>query len=47
MLEEAVQKKQVLIYCHDAYVTCSTVKKVNQYYKADKKITLQEGIFPQ
>lgn len=47
MLEEAVNEKQVLIYCHDAYVTCSTVKKVNQHYKVDKKITLQEGVFPQ
>lgn len=33
MLEEAVREKQALIYCHDAYTRCSTVKKVNDFYK--------------
>lgn len=33
MLEEAVREKQVLIYCHDAYICCSSVKKVNDFYK--------------
>ncbi|MCD7851403.1 MAG: MBL fold metallo-hydrolase [Parabacteroides sp.] len=33
MLEEAAREKQTLIYCHDAYTRCSTVKKVNDFYK--------------
>jgi hypothetical protein len=47
MLEEAVQQKQILIYCHDAYTACSTIKKINNFYKVDKKIALQDGELPQ
>lgn len=36
MLEEAAHQGQALIYCHDAYTRCSTVKKINSYYKKDK-----------
>lgn len=36
MLEEAAREGQVLIYCHDAYTKCSTVKKVNNFYKKDR-----------
>ena len=46
MLEEAVQQKQILIYCHDAYTACSTIKKINNFYKVDKKIALQDGELP-
>ena len=47
MLEEAVLQKQILIYCHDAYTACSTIKKINNFYKVDKKIALQDGELPQ
>lgn len=40
MLEEAVKKGQILIYCHDAYTRCSTVKKINSYYKKDKTLDI-------
>ena len=40
MLEEAAHKKQALIYCHDAYTRCSTVKKVNAFYKKENVINL-------
>ena len=39
MLEEAAREKQALIYCHDAYTICTTVKKVNDYFVREKKIT--------
>lgn len=32
MLEEAAQEKQAIIYGHDAYNSCSTVKKINNFY---------------
>lgn len=37
MLEEATSKKQAIIYCHDAYTRCSTVKKVNDFFTVDQK----------
>lgn len=40
MLEEAAGKGQILIYCHDAYTRCSTVKKINSYYKKDKTLDI-------
>ncbi len=40
MLEEAVNKNQVLIYCHDAYTPCSTVKRINDFYRVADKTTL-------
>lgn len=36
LLEEAAREGQALIYCHDAYTKCSTVKKVNDFFKKDK-----------
>lgn len=36
LLEEAVRKQQALIYCHDAYTTCTTIKRINDYYKRDR-----------
>ena len=40
LLEEAAREGQVLIYCHDAYTRCSTVKKVNDFFKKDKTIEI-------
>ena len=40
MLEEAASEKQAVIYCHDAYTQCTTVKKVNDFFKADQKVSL-------
>lgn len=40
MLEEAALKEQAIVYCHDAYTPCTTIKKVNDFYKADRKINL-------
>ena len=40
MLEEAAREGQVLIYCHDAYTKCSTVKKVNNFYKKDRPVDI-------
>lgn len=40
MLEEAADKKQALIYCHDAFTLCSTVKKVKDFYKKGIDIKL-------
>jgi glyoxylase-like metal-dependent hydrolase (beta-lactamase superfamily II) len=39
MLEEAASEGQVLIYCHDAYSSCSTVKRIKEYYKTEQIIT--------
>ena len=39
MLEEATSKKQAIIYCHDAYTRCSTVKKVNDFFTVDQKVS--------
>lgn len=36
MLDEAVREKQAIIFCHDAYTSCSTIKQINAYYKKDK-----------
>ena len=40
MLEEAAREKQALIYCHDAYTRCSTVKKVNDFYRKEDVIKI-------
>lgn len=40
MLETAATCRQALIYCHDARLSCSTVRKVRDYYKTDRIITL-------
>lgn len=40
MLEEAAHEGQAIIYCHDAYTTCSTVKKVNDFFKKDKQVQI-------
>ena len=47
ILAEASRKGQALIYCHDAYIRCTTVKRVNTYYKKDKEIPLKKTfLFP-
>lgn len=40
LLEEAAREKQALIYCHDAYNSCSTVKKIKDFYVKDQIISL-------
>lgn len=40
MLEEAAREKQAIIFCHDAYTRCSTVKKVRDFFKADAPVLL-------
>ena len=40
MLDEAADKGQALIYCHDAYTHCSTVKRINTFYKKDKTLDI-------
>jgi len=40
LLDEAVRKKQAIIYCHDAYTNCTTVKKINNFYKQDEIIEI-------
>lgn len=40
MLDVAVKEKQALIYCHDAYTQCTTVKQINQFYAKDVSLTV-------
>ena len=40
MLAEAVAHKQAIIYCHDAHTCCSTVKRINHFYRNDASLTL-------
>jgi len=35
LLEEAANEKQTVIYCHDAYTLCSTIKKINDFYRVE------------
>ncbi|MDR1938425.1 MAG: MBL fold metallo-hydrolase [Tannerellaceae bacterium] len=39
MLEHAADEQQALIYCHDAYTACSTIRRVKGFYKIDQIIT--------
>jgi glyoxylase-like metal-dependent hydrolase (beta-lactamase superfamily II) len=38
MLDEAAREKQAIIYCHDAYTRCSTVRKIKDFYKTERII---------
>lgn len=40
LLEGASCKGDAIIFCHDAYTHCCTVKKVKDFYTKDKEITL-------
>lgn len=40
LLEEAVAQQQAIIYCHDAYTYCTTVKRVNGFYKKEQTVLL-------
>lgn len=40
LLEEAVREKQAVIYCHDAYLTASTIKKIGHFYKKDHEVPI-------
>lgn len=39
LLDEAARQGQTLIYCHDAYTAASTVRKIKDFYRIDRKIT--------
>lgn len=40
LLDEAVENNQVVVYCHDVYTPCSTIKRINDFYKIDRKMSL-------
>ncbi|MDR0844580.1 MAG: MBL fold metallo-hydrolase [Tannerella sp.] len=40
MLDEAASTNQVIIHYHDAYTPCSTVKKINNFFKISHKIVI-------
>lgn len=42
MLSEAVEKKQILFFQHDAYNECCTVRKENRKYRVDEVFRLDE-----
>lgn len=39
LLDEAAREGQTVIYCHDAYTPASTVKKIKDFYRIDRKIS--------
>lgn len=41
LLDEAARERQTVIYCHDAYTPASTVKKIKDFYRIDRKISFQ------
>lgn len=41
LLEKAAAEGQILVYCHDAYIKASTVKKINDFFKPEQT----EGFF--
>lgn len=36
MLDYAVKENQVVIFCHDAYTRCATIKKIGNFFKPDE-----------
>ena len=40
MLDEAAAQKQWLIHYHDVATPCTMVKRINNYYKIDREVTL-------
>ena len=36
MLDEAAREQQALIFCHDAYTKCCTLRKINDFYKPNQ-----------
>lgn len=40
LLEKAVEENQAIIFCHDAYTPCATVKRVGKSYKKLEKIEI-------
>lgn len=40
LLDEAAREGQTVIYCHDAYTAASTVRKIKDFYRIDRKIDL-------
>lgn len=44
MLEEAASKGQALIFCHDAYTRCTTVRRINDFFKTDLKLLEERSL---
>ncbi len=42
MLKEAEEKGQVIVFDHDVYTECCTIKKVNNVFRVDKTFTIDE-----
>ncbi|MDR1601790.1 MAG: MBL fold metallo-hydrolase [Tannerella sp.] len=40
MLDEAAAGNQAIVHYHDAYTPCSTVRKINSFFKADPLMSL-------
>lgn len=40
LLNEAAESNDVIVYYHDAYTPCATIKKINNFFKIDRKIGL-------
>ncbi|MDR1455062.1 MAG: MBL fold metallo-hydrolase [Tannerella sp.] len=40
LLDRAAAGNQVIVHCHDACTPCSTVKKINNFYKISRKVIL-------
>lgn len=38
MLEEAADKEQAIIFCHDAYMRCCTIRRVQNFYRRSEEI---------
>lgn len=41
MLEEAATEQQAVIYCHDAYTRCTTVKRVHDFFTTDRAVAIE------
>ena len=41
MLTESAHENQAIIYCHDAYTPCTTIKQVNHFFKKNSEIKLE------
>ncbi len=37
LLDEAADKKQILVFCHDAYTESATIKRINEFFALDQK----------
>lgn len=40
LLNDAAENNYAVIYYHDAYTPCTTIKRINNFFKVDKKIAI-------